>query len=209
MVLLCSAAPLALSGAAWSGCGPATVAYRLLPGSTYEDGCFGGCACPVVIDDLAGTFCLEPIDVNGTFDTYAVTEVSWSTFQGTLTITGSGTLTVFSEFAVVQRLDLDLVVDGSPQHFDGDAVTPGQIFPDVDVTVSRFGLVCLDTALTIVASPVTPDLDGDGRVDVADLLPLLAAWGACPAPPSACAADLDLDGAVGVSDLLMLLASWS
>jgi hypothetical protein len=135
---------------------------------------------------------------------------AWSTFQGTLPITGAGTLTVCSEFAVTQQLDLDLAVGNDPPApFEGLVVTPGQIFPDVEVTVSRFGMVCLDTALTIAASPVTADLDGDGRADVADLLLLLGAWGDCPGPPDVCAADLDRDGAVGVADLLIVLSRWS
>jgi hypothetical protein len=54
------------------------------------------------------------------------------------------------------------------------------------------------------------DLNGDGRIDTADLLLLLAAWGACPDPcPPACSGDLDADCRVGVMDLLGLLANWS
>jgi hypothetical protein len=53
------------------------------------------------------------------------------------------------------------------------------------------------------------DLDGNGVVDIADLLDLLAAWGACPAPcPPACSADLDEDCAVGITDVLVLLGNW-
>ena len=47
------------------------------------------------------------------------------------------------------------------------------------------------------------DLDGDGRVDAADLALLLAAWGS-----GECIADLDLDGVVGPADLAGLLAAW-
>ncbi len=55
---------------------------------------------------------------------------------------------------------------------------------------------------------VTPgDLDGNGAVDVLDLLELLAAWGPCP--PAPCPADVDGSGAVGVADLLILLSSWT
>ncbi len=46
------------------------------------------------------------------------------------------------------------------------------------------------------------DLDGNGSVDVVDLLTMLAAWGTSPAGPP----DLDGDGVVGVVDLLTLLA---
>ena len=49
-----------------------------------------------------------------------------------------------------------------------------------------------------------PDLDGDGLVNVEDLLLLMAAWGPC----DSCPEDLDLDGTVGVSDLLAVIAAW-
>lgn len=67
------------------------------------------------------------------------------------------------------------------------------------------------------------DLNGDGFVDVQDLLILLGAWGQCPAsaptpprgtppppPPgsTACPADINLDGTVDVQDLLILLGNW-
>jgi YVTN family beta-propeller protein len=52
------------------------------------------------------------------------------------------------------------------------------------------------------------DVDGDGDVDTADLLLLLAAWGDCPDPPEECPADFDGDGDVDTADLLILLANW-
>ena len=48
------------------------------------------------------------------------------------------------------------------------------------------------------------DLSGNGRVDVPDLLALLAAWGVNPGHP----ADLDGDGYVGWTDLIDLTATW-
>ena len=60
-----------------------------------------------------------------------------------------------------------------------------------------------------ITSGVVGDIDGDGLVTFADLLELLSAWGACPAPPAACDADLDDSGSVGFDDLLMLLSNWS
>lgn len=50
----------------------------------------------------------------------------------------------------------------------------------------------------------TGDLDGNGSVDVVDLLGLIAAWGDCPG----CPGDLDGDNQIGVNDLLILLAAW-
>ncbi|MHC5022451.1 MAG: hypothetical protein ACYTGG_00875 [Planctomycetota bacterium] len=61
--------------------------------------------------------------------------------------------------------------------------------------------------IEVIAAP--GDLNGDGIVDVIDLLALLGWWGPCPAPPADCPADLTGDGAVTVDDLLALLAGWS
>jgi hypothetical protein len=48
------------------------------------------------------------------------------------------------------------------------------------------------------------NVDGDGDVDTADLLALLAAWGPC----EDCPEDIDGDGDVDTADLLLLLAHW-
>lgn len=73
--------------------------------------------------------------------------------------------------------------------------------------VSTFTDVAANTQLTI-AAPGLGDLDADGVVGIADFLALLAAWGPCAAPPTACPADLDGDGIVGIADFLTLLANW-
>ncbi len=58
------------------------------------------------------------------------------------------------------------------------------------------------------ARPQIPgDLNGDGVVDVSDVLLLLGAWGPCP-EDKPCTADLNGDGVVDVTDLLILLANW-
>jgi hypothetical protein len=67
--------------------------------------------------------------------------------------------------------------------------------------------VLIDHVRSIVAA-APADLDADGTVGFADLLLLLGAWGACPAPPDACVADIDGDGTVGFADLLIVLADW-
>ncbi len=49
------------------------------------------------------------------------------------------------------------------------------------------------------------DVNGDGVVDVVDLIALLAAWGPCPDCPE----DINGDGIVNVVDLLILLSNWT
>jgi len=64
-----------------------------------------------------------------------------------------------------------------------------------------------DERYAYLATPVTMDgdLDGDGDVDTADLLLLLADWG-CAGPD--CIGDVDGDGDTDTADLLLLLANW-
>lgn len=49
------------------------------------------------------------------------------------------------------------------------------------------------------------DVNGDGRVNGADLALVIASWGICPAP---CPTDLNGDGIVNGTDLAMILGAW-
>jgi hypothetical protein len=59
---------------------------------------------------------------------------------------------------------------------------------------------------------VPGDVTGDGNVNVADLLTVINAWGACADPPATCPTDIapppSGDGTVGVPDLLMVINNW-
>ncbi|MCI0677016.1 MAG: dockerin type I domain-containing protein, partial [Phycisphaerales bacterium] len=52
------------------------------------------------------------------------------------------------------------------------------------------------------------DVNGDGQVNIDDLLALISAWGECPQPPADCPADLNHDGMVNVHDLLTVINHW-
>lgn len=51
------------------------------------------------------------------------------------------------------------------------------------------------------------DLDGDERIDAADLLAALIAWGPCPPGPE-CGTDLNRDGTVDFADAPIVLSGW-
>jgi hypothetical protein len=66
--------------------------------------------------------------------------------------------------------------------------------------------------ITRAAVPVDPcdpaDVDGNGVVNVADLVALILAWGPC-VPSEPCPADVDGSGEVDVNDLVLVILNWS
>lgn len=60
----------------------------------------------------------------------------------------------------------------------------------------------LSGTFEVVGTSVPGDVDGDGHVDVNDVLLIVSSWGPCGA---SCPADLDGDGEVGVNDVLLVL----
>src|SRR6266496_1989597 len=135
--------------------------YRLNQDSTFQQGCFAPCLCPIMVAvPVKGTFVLTPTGFDGLFDTYAVTDVNWLVSIGgtDTTVTGSGTYKFGGEFALQQQLSLDLQVGGDKvQHFDSGLVTGPAPFPDIKVTISVNGQVCYDTVVQVSASPVPLD----------------------------------------------------
>jgi len=61
-----------------------------------------------------------------------------------------------------------------------------------------------DGALDACTRPIPGDVNGDGRVDAADIALLLNAWGT-----SDPAADLDHSGTVDAPDLSIVLSGWT
>jgi predicted outer membrane repeat protein len=55
---------------------------------------------------------------------------------------------------------------------------------------------------------VPGDITGDGSVSAADLIEVILAWGACPAPPATCPADVNGSGNVDVDDLIAVILNW-
>jgi len=115
--------------------------------------------------------------------------------------TPSGTLLTTFEFTATEVGTASITLPAT--HKSGaETIVFGADAPNQDVTGSLIG-----TTVTVVDAGGTcpADLNADDNVDVADLLILLAEWGACGDP---CVADLDDNGFVEVSDLLDLLGAW-
>lgn len=114
-------------------------------------------------------------------------------------------------------------VEASLMWFDGiefGSITRAQGLPHAQIADAEVRLIpggyelwlaCTSrglAALTVMLEQPTPgDVDGDGTVGLADLLAVLAQWGACGG--GTCPADVDDDGIVGLSDLLVVLAAWA
>jgi hypothetical protein len=65
--------------------------------------------------------------------------------------------------------------------------------------------------LDVVTLPSVPgDVNGDGCVNIDDLLEVVGAWGPCPLSPPAppCAPDIVPTGTVDIDDLLLVISSW-
>jgi hypothetical protein len=83
----------------------------------------------------------------------------------------------------------------------------GQIAYDQWVLHGRSAPVDMDS-MEIQLNHRRGDTNGDGVVNIFDLLTILGRWGACPMPPKTCPADVNGDGWVNVYDLLEVLGNW-
>ncbi len=108
--------------------------------------------------------------------------------------------------------DLDLDNDGNT-----DELTPLDLDGNARIANGGARSGCGAPAIVDIGAyefqgvPITIDLcigdtDGNGAIDVFDLLELLSAWGLCV--DDCCLADLVVDGVIDVFDLLDLLAAW-
>jgi hypothetical protein len=62
-----------------------------------------------------------------------------------------------------------------------------------------------DGFFSINGTAVAGDVNGDGIVNVSDLLAVIEAWGPCS---FICPEDLNGDGVIDVVDLLAVIAAW-
>jgi hypothetical protein len=135
--------------------------YRLLRDSTFQRGCFGACDCALGLPQpVVGTFALVNLGQDPLFTEFAVVNVRWAISSAldlaatTVPIRGFGIYRYGGEFALVERLGLDLTVDGEPQtHYDSGLVPVGAAFPRIDTSLSINNLACYDTLIHVDAWP--------------------------------------------------------
>ena len=134
--------------------------YRLTKESSFQEGCFPPCMCPIMINqNLVGTFKLTYSGQVGGIQIYNVEQLNWILEQddSLIRITGSGTYSIGSPDAltVIQhRMELDLTFDGGPlEHFDS-----GWVFVEdmgkISIVISVNDMYCWDQAIFIDSLPV-------------------------------------------------------
>jgi len=131
--------------------------YRLTADSSYQEGCFPPCMCPIMMHQgLIGTFKLTYSGRIDGIDVYSVDDINWLLEKdGTqIPITGSGTYSIGSPNLITvmqQRMELDLTFDKEPlEHFDSGWVVAGDM-SRINIAVSVNNMFCWDKAVFIDA----------------------------------------------------------
>jgi hypothetical protein len=165
------AAPLSLIAALGAAASPALSQsvglpageriYRLDDQASYQEGCFGGCACPLSQEQpVFGSFRLGPAFTGNVVDFHEVSEIHWLAIVGNqeLKITGSGVYRITNYGPPQQHaLDLDLSINGAaPIHFFSDFVPVDANDGSIDIPISVNGMHCYDTVIRVSAAVVAP-----------------------------------------------------
>ena len=129
-----------------------------------------------------------------------------------------------SDFVAFASNDI-YAAGGAIMHWDGVSWTIVESFPQVD-SATQSGLSAAGPCelwtggrqfigsqilnFTAHFQPVgmPGDINGDGHVNVNDLLAVITNWGACSPSPATCPADVTHDGVVNVNDLLVVITHW-
>lgn len=145
----------------------------------------------------------EPLEVEVTDEVPAEYRV------GTELVEGPAPIVLFDDFVVVPEPPEDPAIEanlsiGLDTEGFGYVNATDIVLGTYDTGIFVVDIIAFRVAgsITIKADPA--DINGDGVVDVGDLLDLLAAWGEDDAD-----ADIDGNGVVDVSDLLVLLGAWN
>ncbi|MFQ5702327.1 MAG: hypothetical protein ACE5HU_10840 [Acidobacteriota bacterium] len=141
----------------------AATPYGLVGDSTFQEGCFAPCLCPLLAPlPMAGSFRLQPTGTDGSFQLFDVTRVDWTVPVLGNRITGSGTFRLGTGVMPSQQLVLDLQVnDGPVERYDSGLVATTVTFPAIEAMVMLNNLRCHDRPLSVTAVPVAISLQLD------------------------------------------------
>ncbi len=192
--------------------------YYLHGPSSYQQGCWGPCACLLSAPEvMRGSFTLGLITVGDATDFYSITGINWNvpTLLGqpvNMALTGAGTFGAGQvPFSTHQSMSLDLTLAPAPpgwnaaQHFD---TTPGAWNrtvppPVIDMEVANSTTGCPGIRLRIVASWYQTDWNADGTLGVSDIFAFLNDWLAGNRRT-----DFDGVGGVTVADVFAFINAW-
>ena len=138
------------------------LSYELAADSTYQQGCFPPCHCPITAEvPVRGTFVIDPAVTEGDLTSFEVREVSWAfDLAGKpVVVTGAGSYRSAGGDLPSHQLVLDLSIDGTPQRFDSGPIAGRGAFPEIVATLSTSQMVCYDRVLRLHAVPAA----GSGR----------------------------------------------
>ncbi|MAI67507.1 MAG: hypothetical protein CMJ26_06495 [Phycisphaerae bacterium] len=141
---------------------------------------------------------------NSGFGSYSLANLDlilWKEVGGTLVdITGDAGLDVFSAGNVVSESAVDNV-----EHLYIEDLAIGEYVLEVKRIDSLGSSRAFSVGWLFPEQTTVPgDVNGDGVIDVNDILALIVAWGPC----NGCPEDLDGSGSVNVSDLIQLISYW-
>ncbi|HMN39418.1 MAG TPA: hypothetical protein PKE29_01140 [Phycisphaerales bacterium] len=179
------------------------VTYYLRPGSTDQQGCFHLCACFVSSNEpLRGRFDLTPTQPDPVFMNFAVSNVVFRSPAFHQTFVGSGTYQIGGDPAALQRMRLDLSIDGlDPLHWDSLYQTPAASSPAINAVLTINNYECYDIVLTLKATPLRSDWNADGAITTTDIFDFLNTWLAGDG-------DANDDGQTGTADIFAFLDDW-
>ncbi len=122
-------------------------------------------------------------------------------------IIGTPTTTHWVDGGIPRRLELPVAQTGT-----GASITlPTN--PNV-LPLGHYMLFAMVDDIPSVAQIITVvqedlgDTNGDGVVNITDLLAVISSWGTCPPVPGNCVGDVNGDLIVDVNDLLMVISHW-
>jgi hypothetical protein len=131
--------------------------------SHVVEGCLDPCACPVLMhEDLRGILLVVPVDTSPASPVRQF-EVGWLLWvygsgEGKTLVTGQGTYEIGGEFAIQERLLLDLRVGDEPvTRYDSGLVVGGsdtERFPPIEIEIARNGFFCYDRVFALHARPL-------------------------------------------------------